>query len=177
VHGYDWTHSPRFITTVLTHQLKALVPLIAVFLIAGCATTQPSAYEKAAALPTPDTLLPNSRWAIVLLDANGDIAGDMVVQLSSVPVKTCDSGNYRSVDVISERRSENSIPLSNPAYEVEGAALRIELTTGWCDDGYAIVGGVTKVGGFEGIHMPEVLISPRSKRIMLLRAFGVPIPN
>ena len=156
--------------------MKALVPLVALFLIAGCATTQPSAYEKAAALPTPKTLFPNSRWAIVLLDANGDIAGDMIVQLSSAPVKTCDSGNYRSVEVISERRSDSSIPLHNPAYEVEGAALRIDLSTGWCDDGYAIVGGVTEAG-FEGIHMPEVLIVPRSKRTVLLRAFGVPIPN
>jgi hypothetical protein len=157
--------------------LKAPAPLIALFLIAGCATTQPSAYEKAAALPTPDSLLPNSRWAIVLLDANGDLAADIVVQLSSAPVKTCDSGNYRSVEVISERRSDRSIPpLQNPAYDVEGAALRIELTSGWCDDGYAIIGRVT-AAGFEGIHMPEVLIVPRSKRTILLRAFGVPLPN
>jgi hypothetical protein len=156
--------------------LKALAPLVALFFIAGCATTQPSAYEKAAALPTPDSLLPNSRWAIVLLDANGDIAADMVVQLSSAPVKTCDSGNYRSVEVISERRSDRSIPLENPAYDVEGAALRIQLSPGWCDDGYAIIGGVT-AAGFEGIHMPEVLIVPRSKRTVLLHAFGVPLPN
>jgi hypothetical protein len=145
-------------------------------LVDGCATTQPSDYEKAATLPTPKTLFPNSRWAIVLLDANGDIAGDMVVQLSSAPVKTCNSINYRSVEVISERRSDSSIPLDNPAYEVEGAALRIDLSPGWCDDGYAIIGGVTEAG-FKGVHMREALIVPRGKRTVLLRAFGVPIPN
>jgi hypothetical protein len=59
---------------------------------------------------------------------------------------------------------------------VEGVALRIDLSPGWCDDGYAIIGGVTEAG-FKGIHMPEVLIVPSSKPTVLLRAFGVPIPN
>ena len=103
------------------------------------------------------------------------MVGSIVVKLSDVPVKTCDSGDYRRAEILAEHRVDDAIPLYNPAYEVTGAALRIQLSTGLCDDGYAIIGGVTK-GGFEGIHMSEVLIVRKSERAVR-RAFGVSIPD
>jgi hypothetical protein len=163
-------------TSFFGHQLKALVLLVACMLVVGCATTQPSAYEKAAALPTPNTLFPNSRWAIVLLDEHGQVAGTIVVKLSDAPVKTCDSGEYRRAEVLADHRVDGGIPLYNPAYEVTGAALRIQLATGLCDGGYAIIGGVTE-SGFEGVHMPEVIIVPKSEQRAERRAFGVSIPE
>lgn len=154
---------------------KALFPVVLILAALGCATTRPSAFQQAAALPTPDTLAPDSRWAFVLLDEHGQMAGTIVVKLSDVPVTTCGSGDYRRVEVLADHRVDNRITLHNPAYEVTGAALRIELSSGLCDDGYAIVGGVTG-SSFEGVHMPEVLFVPKSQRAVR-RAFGVSIPN
>jgi hypothetical protein len=153
--------------------MRALVCVLVLALAAGCATTQPSAYQKGAALPTPNSLSPNSRWAFVLLDWDGRVAANIVVRLSNIPAITCDGVGYRSAEVISEHRSDG-IPLYSPAYYVEGAALRIQLSTGLCDNGYAIIGSVTEAG-FEGIHTPETLIAAKSERTAVLRAFGVPI--
>lgn len=156
-------------------KLRALFPVLILLATLGCATTQPSAFQKAAALPTPGTLAPNSRWAIVLLDEHGQMAGTIVVKLSDEPVKTCDSGNYRRVEVLADHRVDDGITLHDPAYEVTGAALLIQLSTGLCDNGYAIIGGVTG-NGFEGVHMSETLIVRKSDRAVR-RAFGVSIPN
>ena len=112
----------------------------------------------------------------MLLDEHGQVAATIVVKLSDVPVKTCDSGNYRRAEILADHRVDDGIPLYNPAYEVTGAALRIQLSTGLCDDGYAIIGGVTE-RGFEGVHTPEVLIVRKSEQRAETRAFGVSIPD
>jgi len=154
---------------------RALFPVLILLAASGCATTQLSVYQTAATLPTPATLAPNSRWAIVLLDEHGQLAGTLVFKLSDVPAKTCVSGNWLRAEVLADHRVDHSISLNDPAYEVTGAALHIELTTGLCDDDYGIIGGVT-ASGFEGVHMPEVPFVRKSKRAVR-RAFGVSIPD
>jgi hypothetical protein len=129
-----------------------------------------------AEMPTPHNLKAGSRWSFVLLNGEGQITATFVAQLSDVAaMETCENGNYRRLEIVSERRSGNSVPLRDPAYEVTGAALRIQLSTGLCDDGYAIIGRVTEAG-FEGIHMPEVLIAPKGTHDVVQRAYGVPLP-
>jgi hypothetical protein len=156
--------------------MRALLSVVMFLLVASCATTQPSAYQRAQGLATPHALTPGARWALVLLDGNGQIAASLVIKLSDVPILTCDSGNYRRVEVESESRLDGNVPLHDPAYEVVGAAVRIQLSSGWCDDGYAIIGGVTE-SGFEGVHMAEVLIAPTRDRNLVKRAYGVRLPE
>jgi len=155
--------------------LRGLLPALILLATLGCASVQPSAYQKAAARPTPSTLTPNSRWAVVLLDESGQVAATLVLKLSDVPVKTCDSGNYHRAEVVAEHRLTDGITLHDPAYEVTGSAIRIQLSTGMCDDGYAVVAGVTG-SSFDGVHMPEVLFVRKSHR-GVRRAFGVWIPD
>lgn len=155
--------------------MKALAPIFALSL-AACVSAPPSAFQLAATLPTPNSLTANSRWAITLLDADGGIAGTMVIRLLNSPVDTCDGDDYRRVEIISEHLVDPTIRVHNPAYEVSGAALRVQLSSGLCDNGYAIVGGVANAS-FEGIHMEEVLVSSVRRRSAVLRAYGVPIPD
>lgn len=154
--------------------MRTLALAVALLITTGCATTPPSDYQRGMALATPATLNVNSRWALVLLDGHGQVAGSLVVRLTDAPVKTCDTGAYRRVEVLSDHRVDKSLPLFEPAYLVEGSALRIVLTTGVCDDSYAIIGGVTEAG-FSGIHMPEVMIAPKNSRYIVRHAYGVPI--
>jgi hypothetical protein len=156
--------------------MRALLSVLVLLLVTGCATTQPSAYQRAAGLVTPRSLTPGARWAFVLLDGKGQISAHLVVKLSDAPIKTCDSGNYRRVVVESDSRLGSNVPLHDPSYEVVGAAVRIQLSSGLCDDGYAIIGGVTETG-FEGVHMAEVLIAPKRGRNLVMRAYGVPVPE
>lgn len=153
-----------------TMKVLALVAMLT--LSSGCATRQLSLYEVAAANPTPQTLAVNSKWAITLLDVYGHIEKSLVIRLTDRPAQICESGDYRQLEVISEQGTSGGPRLGNPAYEVKGAALSIQLSTLLCDSGYAVIGGVTS-NGFEGIHMEEVLIAP--KNVPIGRAYGVPV--
>lgn len=144
-------------------------------LLTGCASNQPSTPQLASSLPTPASLKPGSLWSFVLLDGDGGIAATLVVRLSDEPVNTCESGGYRRVEILSKSKTSAAILVNDPAYQVMGAALRIQLSTGLCDNGYAIIGEV-RGGGFEGTHMQEVLVAPRATHDLVQRVYGVPLP-
>jgi hypothetical protein len=155
--------------------MKALV-LVAGLSMAACVSAPPSAFQTASTLATPESLSVNARWALTLLDGEGRIAGTIVMKLLETPIETCDGDGYRRVEILSQRLVDTSIRIHNPAYDVSGAALRVQLSTGLCDNGYAIVGGVADAG-FEGIHMEEVLLSSAKPRSSSWRAYGVPLPD
>ena len=155
--------------------MKLLRFTLVLLLLTGCASNQPSPSQLASSLPTPASLKPGSLWSFVLLNGDGRIAATLVVRLSDESINTCESGDFRRVEVLSKSLTDAAITLNDAAYEVVGAALRIQLSTGLCDNGYAIIGGV-KGGGFEGTHMEEVLVAPRATRDVVQRAYGVPLP-
>jgi hypothetical protein len=126
-------------------------------------------------LPTPKTLAPNTTWALALLDAGGKIEKSLIVRLTDIPVKTECDGDQRRIDIISDHGTDDSPKIYKPTYVVEGAALRISLST-FCDDGYALIGGVTR-GGFEGYHTPETMIVGKGQAQKGGRVYGVPLAD
>jgi hypothetical protein len=108
-----------------------------------------------------------------LLDPEGHVWKSFVVKLTDIPAKTCDSEDDREVAVVSESIGSGPL-LTNPAYHVSGAALRLQLMGAACDAGYAVIGGVTE-SGFEGVHHAEVLFAPRHSTAG--RAYGVPVAD
>ena len=153
--------------------MKTLAIVILLTFLDGCATVQLSAYQKASTAATPPTLRPGQKWAIVLLDGEGHVWKTLVVRLTNIPIRTCDSDNDRQLDVISESVGKGPL-LNSPVYEVSGAAMRMQLSSTACDGGYGVIGGVSD-SGFEGVHMPEVLFAP--KHSTSGRAYGLPIPD
>ena len=111
-----------------------------------------------------------------MLGSDGHIVKTLVVKLTDRPATTCDAGDYRQLEVISELGDSGIPKLISPAYEVNGAALRIQLRTAMCDNVYAVIGGVTDTG-FDGVHVEEVLVAPRDSSTAVLRAYGVPLPD
>jgi hypothetical protein len=72
---------------IVSHPLKALVPLVCSFPHRCLRNNTTIGLRESSGITDPEDSFPNSRWAIVLLDANGDIAGDMVLPLSSAPAR------------------------------------------------------------------------------------------
>ena len=148
---------------------------VLLLLLTGCASNQPSPPPLASSLPTPASLKPGALWSFVLLNGDGGIAATLVVRLSDESINTCESGDYRRVEILSKSETSAAILENDAAYQVTGAALRMQLSTGLCDNGYAIIGEV-RGGGFEGTHMEEVLVASRATRDLAQRVYGVPLP-
>ena len=148
---------------------------VLLLLLTGCASNQPSPPPLASSLPTPSSLKPGALWSFVLLNGDGGIAATLVVRLSDESINTCESGDYRRLEILSKSKTSAAILENDAAYQVMGAALRIQLSTGLCDNGYAIIGEV-RGGGFEGTHMEEVLVASRATRHLVQRVYGVPLP-
>jgi hypothetical protein len=153
--------------------MRAIAIIVLAFHSIGCAVHQPSAYQIASAAPTPLTLRPGQKWAITLLDGEGHIWKSVVVRLTDIPVKTCDSDDDRKLELISESLGTGPA-LHEPTYHVTGSAMRIQLASAACDAGYSLVGGVTD-NGYEGVHMADVLFAP--KHSASGRVYGLPIPD
>jgi hypothetical protein len=126
--------------------------LVLLFLV-GCASKGPGDYITWASLPTPEVFQSNAKWSLFLLDKQGAIIRSMVVEFSQDSTQTCSSGDFKKLRIISEYPERSELFLGEPAYDIKGAALIIDLSANLCDAGYELRGKVSGVG-VEGYHQP-----------------------
>jgi hypothetical protein len=93
------------------------------------------------------------------LDRRGQLARTLTVRVTEAPAETCTSGDWRRLEVLSERpqrRVPTHVPDfgSQPAWELEGSALIIDLNARYCDVAYVLRGHLTAVG-VQGTHGGE----------------------
>jgi hypothetical protein len=95
---------------------------------------------------------------------------NIVVEFSNEPAQTCSSGHFKKIKVISEYPERSELFLGEPAYEIKGAALIIDLSANLCDAGYELRGKVSNIG-IEGYHQPVSTFG----REVVGRFYGMPL--
>ena len=143
--------------------------LVLLFLV-GCASKTPNDYLIWASLPTPGVFQDNVKWSLFLLDKQGAIIRSMVVEFTQDTTQTCSSGDFKKLKIISEYPERSELFLGEPAYEIKGAALIIDLSANLCDAGYELRGKVSGVG-VEGYHQPVSMFGGE----VVGRFYGVPV--
>lgn len=139
-------------------------------LLVGCASKAPSGYSTWASQPTPKVFQSSSKWSLFLLDKKGAIIRSMVVEFSQDSIQTCSSGEFKKLKIISEYPERSKLFLGEPAYEIRGAALIVDLSANLCDAGYELRGKVSDIG-VEGDHQPVSMFGGE----VVGRFYGMPL--
>jgi len=136
------------------------------------ASIKPRSFEENGVLmsePTPSAWAIGSTWNFVQYAEDGTVALDVTFRVTDRPVRTCNSGDWRALEITKGHVGNGTVPLQH-AYNVSGRLLTLDLT-GACDLGYLQgaldqekFDGQTVGGGFfDGDFHPQRVIGHRSR--------------
>ena len=106
----------------------------------------PTAGAKNAAVSEPVPAQVTGRWQFRV--AGKDVAREPIVALTNEPAKTCLSGEWFKVVVL----SPGGLAFSQPAYTYSNGRLELLLSSELCDAYTSLVGSVSG-GRFSGTHV------------------------
>lgn len=138
--------------------------------LVGCVSHAPDNYREWSNEETPEIFRYGEKWSIILVDENGSMIRNMVVEFSDNDAYSCSSGDFKKLKVISEYPSRSEAFLGEPAYELNGAALIIDLSANLCDAGYEMRGKLS-AKGVEGSHRPVSIMGGEA----MGRFYGMPL--
>ena len=159
--------------------MKLLVAATIVLLTQmGCASVResssirPRSFEENGLLmsePTPSAWAIGSTWNFVQYAEDGAVVLEVAFRVTDRPVRTCNSGDWRALEITKGRVGNGTVPLQH-AYNVSGRLLTLDLT-GACDLGHiqgaldqGTFDGQTVGGGFfDGDFHPQRVIGRRSR--------------
>lgn len=139
-------------------------------LLTGCAHDKASNLVFWESQPTPVIFQNNSKWILFLLDGEGNIIKTLNVDFTHDSADTCVSGVSRKLRILSEAPGRSELFLGEPAYDVRGAVLIINLSANLCDAGYELIGHISMLG-VEGYHQSVSMYGGE----VFGRFYGVPL--
>ena len=133
--------------------MKVLALPLLVLALAGCATTSGSAEPadqhfawKAQDAPPSWAALP---WVFIISDSNGHLLRSATLKFTDEAASTCAPGDWKKVVILGQEpqaQPSPELPPDEAAYQVEGSALTINLTSNFCDAYTEMQGQITETG-------------------------------
>ena len=131
--------------------------ILAMIVLAGCVTRPVSEYQRLAAIPTPAAWKVGVPWVVIVLDKKGQISRSMTIRFTDRQAKACASGSWKELEILAQQPPAHPQFLGVPAYELEGSAMLIDLTSNLCDASTMLRGSLSDAGisGTYGTETPR----------------------
>lgn len=134
--------------------------LLLIVFLTGCAAHNSKNIESFYSKSTPQVIKDHVRWAFVLIDENGNISRRIVAELTDITAITCDTAGGKKLKIIHEYPKRSELFQGEPAYQIDGAVLTIDLTANLCDASSVLQGAISD-NGVAGRHFEKGLMDFR----------------
>lgn len=131
--------------------MRIIVLLAVVASLTACFTAKPSQYQTWASDPAPDYWSLRAVWAFMAVRDDDQIERSMTIRFTDAVAETCESGDWKTVEIIEQSPLRDPRFVGEAAYLLNGRALQINLTANICDN-YTLYSGELTKNGFVGIQ-------------------------
>ena len=135
--------------------IRALISIGVTIFLSGCMTTAEREYEKYVkeynyliSQPIPEIWEIGANWQFILIDEKEKIVESTVLEFTSETAKTCTSGDWKKVKVISQNPMlEQHVDfIKEPAYQLNGSYFILDFNANLCDAGNELRGSISEQG-------------------------------
>lgn len=157
-------------------RLSSALIMVSLFSLFGCVSSEEREYNRLVqelnrmtAIPTPEIWINNKIWSFILINNELMIEQSYIFEFTNDEANSCTDAPWKSLNILSQNPNGGENSIGNPAYNIEGSYLSIDLTADICDSGNNISGELNS-NGFNGTHGISHLFGGELRG----KAYGVP---